>query len=431
MTTGSFYPGHGAACLHAMAADDCSLHFELGQLTPKQQADHQANIELTGMLQLALVLLGQPQDHLALYEEFRQPPWHALLGRQLECFEALGVPLIARENFHFHPSANLYDSLASKRPHAPRLNLYMISGSNSVLHRDPDALEVSRKLNSKFHFAQHAPAFGLPVPATMTCTREELRTPRVRDFFASHPGGVMLKIQGLAGARNVTAVDSPQAGIDYLEEFDDDLPVLLQERLSLESYTEMTADLRIERERVSIANVRKILFAEGLWVGNRLGPDVALTMDQQATLLEVGRYVQHHGYTAHDPVNCGVDFFLSEAGDVLVTEINARWTGGLFPSEALGKLDLLDEPATVLFDIVPVEQRDAWMDFEQNYLLQGNNAFRTLPLGFSPFVTPMNGTDMFFVWQLVTGDYDAFLRYKQHELQPGVLPTADLIDQAM
>ncbi len=47
----------------------------------------------------------------------------------------------------------------------------MVSGTNSALHKNPAALAVSRNLNSKFHFAVHAPAFGIPVPETYLTTK--------------------------------------------------------------------------------------------------------------------------------------------------------------------------------------------------------------------------------------------------------------------
>lgn len=428
MIAGSFYPGQAEACLHAMAGDDCSLHFDLDELTPKQQADHQANIKLTGMLQVALMLLGSPRDHLALYAEFRQPPWSAVLERHRGWFASLGKPMIPAAHCHYHPSASFYASLARDLPDTPLLNLYMISGSNRVLHRDPAALEISRQLNSKFHFAEHAPRFGLPVPRTLTCTRSELRSDRVAAFFRDEPDGVILKTLGLAGARNVTAVDSIDACEAYLAEYADTMPVLLQQRLPQDCYTEMTADLRLNRDRCEISNVRKILFADGLWVGNAIGPKVELAPAHEALLLEVGRYVQQHGYGAERDINCGVDFFVGDDGRMLITEINARWTGGLFPSEVLRKLALVGQPATVFFDLVPTARLEDYLAFEERYLLgQRHGAFHTLPLGFSPFVTDIDGAPRFFVWQLVVGDFHAFAARKQGELGTAVLPTADRI----
>ena len=53
---GPFSPGQAQSTYFAMYADDCELHFELSELTPKQRIDHAANVALTAMLQVALIL---------------------------------------------------------------------------------------------------------------------------------------------------------------------------------------------------------------------------------------------------------------------------------------------------------------------------------------------------------------------------------------
>lgn len=40
MQAGSFFPGSHYSSIYAMAGDDCSLFFDLDDLTEKQQADH-------------------------------------------------------------------------------------------------------------------------------------------------------------------------------------------------------------------------------------------------------------------------------------------------------------------------------------------------------------------------------------------------------
>ena len=71
-----------------MAGDDCSLFFDLEELTEKQQADHLSNIELTAMLQVALACVGHDRDHLALYEEYQQPVWRDTLQRYHDFFSS-------------------------------------------------------------------------------------------------------------------------------------------------------------------------------------------------------------------------------------------------------------------------------------------------------------------------------------------------------
>jgi hypothetical protein len=59
MQVGSFVPEQTDSALYVMAGDDCSLHHDLGSLTPKQQGDHYENQVLTCALQIALTGLGK------------------------------------------------------------------------------------------------------------------------------------------------------------------------------------------------------------------------------------------------------------------------------------------------------------------------------------------------------------------------------------
>ena len=93
-------------------------------------------------------------------------------------------------------------------------------------------------------------------------------------------------------------------------EYSDDMIVLLQAKLDLEFYTEMTVDLVVSNAAISIANTRKILFADGLWVGNLIGESVQLTSEQESVLINVGEYARQHGYSSDIGSNCGIDFLL-------------------------------------------------------------------------------------------------------------------------
>ena len=431
MKVGSFFPVQAKPTLYAMGADDCSLFFDLDTLTHKQQLDHRANIALTSALQVALIALGKPTDWVAMFEEFRAEPWATLLERYRRHFLRAGYPSIPREHVIHGRSENLYESIADKIPDVDLISLYMVSGTNSVLHKDASALAVSRNLNSKFHFAVHAPAFGIPVPETHLTTKAGLTAPRSLEFLERHlasDGAVMLKINGLAGARNVTVVSSLREAQDYIAQYGDDMDVLLQKKLDLADFTEMTADLRVTDEDISIANVRRILFAEGVWVGNFVPETYSLTPEQEAALLKVGEYARHHGIGAPEGNNCGIDYFVGPNGEIVVTEINVRWTGGLFPTQAIARIKPDGIDSVVCFDLVPTGQADAYMDFvEAHPPGEGEGAFSCVSLGFSPFEQDIGGQAHIFVWHLVMGDFHAFHAKKSAMLAPGVLPTTDLI----
>ena len=428
MKVGSFIPEQSASTLYAMAGDDCSLHHDLSNLTPKQQVDHEENQVLTCALQVALVGLGKSKDHVALGNPFTDPAWREMLGHYSEMFAAMGLDSVPDRQWHFHPLDGYYESVANSLPAVDLTNLYMISGSNEPLHQNPEALAVSRNVNSKLHFAEHAPQAGLPVPRTEVYSKRAIREGEADCLFSELPNGVMVKLLGLAGSRNVFAVDSVKDCLDQIAEHGDDVQILLQEKLDTSQWREMTVDLTITPQDISISNVRQILFAGGKWVGNYISPELEVPEGHKAVLIQVGAYARDHGHVADEGINCGVDYFVS-GDEVIVTEINARWTGGLFPAEFLRRL-AITQPAVAFFDIVPVARSAAVRAFQWEHLFPATgDSFAYVPMGFTPFAVEIEGAERYFVWQIVVGDFAEFVEAKRQALTEDAFPTAELILQ--
>ena len=236
-----------------MAGDDCSLFFDLENLTEKQKADHLSNVELTAMLQIALACIGNSNDHLAVYDEYESPLWNKTLRQYLDFYERMVGQVIPLENFSYHPKFDFYKSVAAfanqNKGIADVVNFYMTSGSNAVIHQNDELLRVNRNVNSKKHFAENAPSFGIPTPDTIIVNKSQLGSHEVSDFFSKYQNKIMIKLLGLAGARNVAAVNSVDEAHLYVAEYDDSMVVLLQEKLDLTYFTEMTVDLCISDEK--------------------------------------------------------------------------------------------------------------------------------------------------------------------------------------
>ena len=432
MKAGSFFPSVRYSSLFAMAGDDCSLFFDLENLTEKQKADHLSNVELTAMLQIALACIGNSHDHLAVYDDYKSPLWNKTLRQYLNFYERMVDQVIPLENFSYHPKFNFYESVATyahqNNDIADVVNFYMTSGSNAVIHQNEDLLRVNRNVNSKKHFAENAPNFGIPTPDTMISKKAQLGNQEVSEFFSKHKNKIMIKLLGLAGARNVAAVSSVEEVHRYVAEYDETMVILLQEKLDLTYFTEMTVDLCISKDEIKIANTRKILFAEGLWVGNLISESVTVSSEHQETLMNVGRYARHHGYVSSEGSNCGIDFFIGKNGEISVTEINARWTGGLFPAEILSQIGNKRD-AVPFFDVVPIEKKDAYTQFVDKHLVgEFDGDFAVLPIGFGCFPIPIEGNDHFYTWQAAIGDLSAFKQAKNKELGADVMPTANIIE---
>jgi hypothetical protein len=205
------------------------------------------------------------------------------------------------------------------------------------------------------------------------------------------------------------------------------MDVILQEKLDLGRYTEMTADLLVTDQTISISNVRKILFAEGVWVGNLIGPEVVLTEEHTKELIKVGEYARQQGYAAPEGYNCGVDYFISN-DDFKVTEINARWTGGLFPAEMIRLVGAESQSCIAFVDLVREDKFETYLNFVAQHLYgSGKAGFTVIPLGASAILQTIEGIDHHFAWQVIVGDFEAFKISRATELGDGALMRADTI----
>ena len=419
-----------SAWTFAVSADDCELHFQRQALTPRQLADDKENKDIIGVLQMATQLLGRPADHTYLYEAFATAPYAAYLRRYQTMFASLPLDPISPAHVHFAPRDDFYAPLAEQGAPTEQVCIYLASGTNRRLHTSAETLGVSQRVNSKMQLARDALRAGLRVPETVILRKADLSTQVAADFIAAQGGSAMLKIMGLAGARNVTRIDSVAAATAFLEEFPEDLELLLQAPLDADRYTEMTVDLVVSDTDIQIANTRKLLFADGLWVGNYISEHLNLTAQQQADLLRVGEYVRQQGYSAAQGLNCGIDFFLDQhTGEVVVIEINARYTGGMIPAQVLKRLAVGARPAVVCFALVEVARFEDYMAFTERHLWRDDDApFASVSLGFSPYPIDVEGQQMMLVWQLVIDDLAAFNRAKDAALGSANLAVTNQIE---
>ncbi|MCC5874358.1 MAG: hypothetical protein JJU22_18320 [Gammaproteobacteria bacterium] len=406
---------------YAICADECLLHFKEEQLTPKQRADHESNKDLIAFLQVASIAMSKPGDRVALYDRFAGEPWRSALERYLALYAKLGLTTIRFEDLQFHPRDDFYQPLVETPPPSDLVSVFLLSGTNEHLRADPAAAEVSRVVNSKMSLARDARQFGIPVPESLVLARGDIEGEEARAFLARHGQHVMLKVMGLSGSRNVTAIHSVEEGAAYLAEYQEDVDILLQQRLPDAGFTEMTVDLRIDPESVAITNVRQILFLNGLWIGNFISDTLTLTAEQQAALIRVGEYVRSKGYVAPEGLNCGIDFFVGDDAaeePIFIIEINARWTGGLMPAELVKRLGAGSPGAVAVVDTVSVSRFGDYLAFIEANLYDRGRSFAMAPVGFSPYGPEVDGDQRVYVWHLVFGDLAAFRAAKDAALGP-------------
>ncbi len=428
MKVGSFFPDRPLPTLYAMAADDLPLHFNMDELTEKQKADHYEQNQLLAMLQSALLSISKPADYVALFDAFSRPPWDAFLRNQHAMAARAGAEMVPLDHLLYAPVETYYETIATMLPKVDLLTLLMMSRSNQVLHKDQGAIERMLKLNSKFHFAENAPLFGIPTPETIIAQQPLSGNNRVEDFFARHENRIILKMTGQPGARSVKAVASTAEADEYLTSYRPTDPVLVQQRLQLENYEEWTADLLITEDSVALDNVRRILVTDGLWIGNFIYADPPVTDSQKAELLKVGAYARKFGFGTRTGDCLGIDYFIGKDGEVLITEINPRWTAGLFPTQVLRRVNKARRDAVPYFELVRLEDYETFQAFCARHLPnQSDGPFSVMPLGFSPYEREIDGVKRVFTWMVVIGDFPAYRKAAKQVLGESGLPNGDLV----
>jgi hypothetical protein len=186
--------------------------------------------------------------------------------------------------------------------------------------------------------------------------------------------------------------------------------------------------LLVSDDAITVDNTRHILLSDGNWVGNHMPPHSPLTPEQEALLINVGEYARSFGFGTPEGSNMGIDYFIREDGDIIITEINPRWTAGLLPSEVLKRLGKTDQHTIGYFDLIRVADYEQYLDYvEQRLPGMREASFDVMPLGFSPFPLEMERETMCYVWLVVRGDFKTYREEVTSQFSPGNFPVVGQI----
>ena len=426
MKFGSFSPGLKPPTLHALRADDIPMYFDMDNLTAKQADDFKESNVIGAMLQTCLMGISKPEDYIAVFEEVMHPPFDDVAKRYNAIMQKVGLPVVPLDHLIATPIETFYEHVADNLPDVEIVDFMMVSPSNQILHGSKEAVDVIFKLNSKFHFARNAPSFGIPVPESLAVAPPLANQANVESLFSRHNNRIMMKVDGMPGGRNVTPVSTVAEADEILAEvYPSSTEVVLQQRLDLQEYEEWTVDLLVTDGEITVDNTRQILLSDGNWVGNHIPPVSSLTSEQEALLINVGKYAQSFGFGTAEGSNMGIDYFIGKDGSIIVTEINPRWTAGLLPSEVLKRVGTTDQHTIAYFDMIKLDDYEQYLSYVEQHLPgTRDESFDVIPIGFSPFPLDMEGTDMCYVWLVVRGDFVAYREDVQSQFTEGNFPVS-------
>jgi hypothetical protein len=429
MKFGSFSPGLQAPTLHALRADDIPMYFDMDNLTPKQAEDFKESNVIGAMLQTCLMGISKPEDYIAVFEAVTQPPFDEVAKRYHAIMTKVGLAVVPLDHLIPSPVETFYEHVLDNLPEVDVVDFMMISPQNQILHGSKAAVDVIYKLNSKFHFAQNAPSFGIPVPESLAVVPPLINQANVESLFSRHNNQIMMKLDGMPGGRNVFPVSTVAEADDILAElYPSTTEVVLQQRLNLQEFEEWTVDLLVTDNAITLDNTRHILLSDGNWVGNHIPPASPLTREQEDLVIKVGKYAQSFGFGTAEGSNLGIDYFVGKDGSIVITEINPRWTAGLLPSEVLKRLGTTDQHTIAYFDLIKQDDYEQYLDYvEQRLPGDKTRSFDVIPIGFSPYPVNMEDVNMCYVWLVVRGDFAAYRKEVQTQFSPGNFPVATQI----
>lgn len=424
---GPYYPKGNRAFLYCMIGDE-ALMFKPKDRLNAYQRQHVDSMRFDILaFSMCFVAISRPQDSIYLDRLFLEEKeffdWHR------DIYAKAG--LRSSKRLFFHEPDHIYSEALKARREDELISTvcfsHQLQGACTMSRR----LAVSKRVNSKVQLVARAATAGFRTPKSVLLAKRQLTRAALRRHFDFPKRGLFLKTDGVGGGFNVKSVNGFEECQAFARDFEPGTLFVAQEKVDRSIYSEGIVDYAVRSNGIEILSARLKLVANNSWFGGVYSSRLAFTESQIRNLERCIRDVQAQGYHCEEGFICGLDFFQSK-DDQLITDINARWTGGLPVAILLDKLGLAGTTAYSHLDELSQSEILKYRRFVQKHLYTpggdfkpAEGAFRIFPVSFSPKVND----GKLYVWFAVIGDYHAFALEKNLRFSPGSLPLSDTVDK--
>lgn len=402
---GPYCPSEDRPNLYCMTGDEPLMFDPASRLNPRQR-EHWSFMQRDVSTYAMAVLAGtKAGDRVLLDRQFSTTS--SLFEWYQESYEEAGLGPLA--TVEFVDPDDIYPRAASSSGEATRVSICFSHALAEAVELG-EHLEISRRINSKGQLPQLAQTYGFATPRTWVTRLGPLRGEGGARRLDALDEPLVAKVDGLGGGSNVRMIAGHEDLLSFLEPYDDQTMVVLQQRLDRSEYTEYIADFVIREADVELSNVRVKLTLGNQWLGNLYSPQVTLDDAQRRNLERAAEALRAEGYRSPEGYVCGFDFFQNDRRQ-FITEINGRWTAGYPIKRLLDRLSLADRHVAIAhYDELLLDHVPAFRRFVRRHLVRRGQdvcppgSFGVFPVSFCPWVE--SGT--LTVWNLVVGDYTAY-----------------------
>ncbi len=407
---------------------DEPLMFQRWEELSTYQQEHHASMRFNILpFAMCFIAVSRSDDEVFLDELFLEK--EELFNWHLHIYSSLNMQTSNRLRF-MEPDEIYEKAIDSRKKHQKISSACFSYDVNDCVDIE-NQLAISKMVNSKIDLVESARKAQFQIPRSVIFSREQLSEKGIQESFDFPNEGLVIKSDGLGGGFNVCRIETFDDCREFIERYPAGTMFVLQSEIDPCHHGEFIADYLVKPESVELLNLRLKLTTEDKWFGNVYSPKFAAWQDLP-DLERCINDVRARGYCSEDGYICGVDFFSpnNDPNTQLITDINARWTGGLPVALLIKKLGL--EHRTVYSHLDEILEGDlpryrklieAHLLSEQRVDESPSKQFELFPVSFSPQIE--NGK--FYVWLIVTGNYTAFVETKQQYLSQDSLPFAETV----
>jgi hypothetical protein len=416
---GPFHQDSNRAYLYCMIGDE-PLMFKRQNELNRYQRRHVSSMRFDILpWSMSFLPISRPDDEIFLDSLFLDSKdflqWHQDIYTKWE--------LDLTRNIHFaHPDKIYRRALdACKEPR--------LTTTTCLSYAVNDCCDVSKELaasqraNSKIELVHRAKEAGFRIPHSVILKKADLQLSRLSEHFNFPNTELLLKTDGLGGGSNVRTFSAVDDCREFTGDFEPEALFVIQEKLDRKVYTEFITDFTVYPDRIDTLATRMKLTSGNRWFGNIYSPRFVPDCKQMENLWKCITNVQSLGYHSTAGFVCGIDYFQSK-NDHVITEVNARWTGGLPVQILLARLGLANQLVYSHLDQLSAIHLEKYRRFVEKHLYMPNTSmpqegrFKILPIAFSPQFT--DGST--YIWIAVAGDYGAFHQAKEQGIASDALP---------